>query len=149
MLCVSDRITETLKSLEDPISIKCKKGEIKPPAMYLRSSLESKKLNGKECWTMSSKGYVKAAIETLEEVLIKKKMKALPMRAERFLTSNYVPELDDLIELDTEDISFYQELIGILRWAIEIGRVDIHTEVSMLSSYQVIKQHSEKDTQNN
>ena len=30
----------------------------------------------------------------------------------------------------------FQELIGELRWAIEIGRVDIHTEVSMLSAYQ-------------
>ena len=30
----------------------------------------------------------------------------------------------------------FQELIGELRWAIEIGRVDIHTEVSMLLAYQ-------------
>ena len=30
----------------------------------------------------------------------------------------------------------YQELIGELIWAIEIGRVDIGHEVSVLSSYQ-------------
>ena len=30
----------------------------------------------------------------------------------------------------------YQELIVELRWAIEIGRVDINHEVSVLSSYQ-------------
>jgi hypothetical protein len=30
----------------------------------------------------------------------------------------------------------YQELIGELRWAIEIGRVDILHEVSLLSSHQ-------------
>ena len=30
----------------------------------------------------------------------------------------------------------YQELIGELRWEIEIGRVDIGHEVSVLSSYQ-------------
>ena len=30
----------------------------------------------------------------------------------------------------------YHELIGELRWEIEIGRVDIEHEVSLLSSYQ-------------
>jgi hypothetical protein len=29
----------------------------------------------------------------------------------------------------------YQSVIGILRWAVELGRVDITTEVSMLSSH--------------
>ena len=35
-----------------------------------------------------------------------------------------------------DDITYYQELIGILRWSIEIGRVDVLTEVSLLSAYQ-------------
>ena len=30
----------------------------------------------------------------------------------------------------------YQELIGELRWAVEIGRVDINHDVSVLSLYQ-------------
>ena len=49
---------------------------------------------------------------------------------------SYKPELDDSPELDSENITYFQELIGILRWAIEIGRVDILTEVSMLSASQ-------------
>ena len=39
-------------------------------------------------------------------------------------------------ELRGDNITMFQELIGELRWAIEIGRVDIYTEVSMLSAYQ-------------
>ena len=39
-------------------------------------------------------------------------------------------------ELQGEDITMFQELVGELRWAIEIGIVDIHTEVSMLFAYQ-------------
>ncbi len=41
-------------------------------------------------------------------------------------------------ELDSPGITTFQELIGILQWAaVEIGRVDILTEISsMLSSYQ-------------
>jgi hypothetical protein len=30
---------------------------------------------------------------------------------------------------------YYQSVIGILRWAVELGRVDIIIEVSMLSSH--------------
>ena len=32
---------------------------------------------------------------------------------------------------------FYQQMIGILRWMIEIGRIDISVEVSYLSRYIV------------
>ena len=52
------------------------------------------------------------------------------------MTSTYTPEIDDTHELDSDGVTPYQESIGISRWAIELGRVDIHTEVSMLSSYQ-------------
>ena len=44
--------------------------------------------------------------------------------------------MDTSEELSADDITFYQELIGILRWAVEIGHVDILTELSFLSSYQ-------------
>ena len=33
------------------------------------------------------------------------------------------------------DAAYYQSLIGVVRWMVELGRVDICTEVSMLSSY--------------
>ena len=52
------------------------------------------------------------------------------------MNSDYIPELDTSSELSSENIIFFQEIIGMLRWDIEIGRVDIHTEVSLLSSYQ-------------
>ena len=52
------------------------------------------------------------------------------------MPQDYRPELDESQELDTEGITMYQELMGILRWAVEIGRVDILTKLSMLSPYQ-------------
>ena len=48
----------------------------------------------------------------------------------------FIPELDGTPELDDEERTYYQELIGILRWATELGRVDILYEVSILSQYQ-------------
>ena len=39
--------------------------------------------------------------------------------------------------LDATQANYYQELIGILHWAVELGRIDIHVQVAMLSSYTV------------
>ena len=48
----------------------------------------------------------------------------------------YTPEMDVTEELDDNDVTYFQELIGVLRWATEIGRVDILLEVSLLSQYK-------------
>jgi hypothetical protein len=47
----------------------------------------------------------------------------------------YKPELDDSPELYPTRANLYQSQIGILRWCVESGRIDIITEVSMLSTY--------------
>eukprot|EP00980_Cylindrotheca_fusiformis_P014195 scaffold3727_cov54-Cylindrotheca_fusiformis.AAC.1 len=52
------------------------------------------------------------------------------------MMGSFVPELDGSPELDSEGTQFFQELIGILRWATELGRVDVLHEVSILSQYQ-------------
>ena len=51
------------------------------------------------------------------------------------MNNNYTPELDVTVGLGEDDVTFYQELIGVLRWATEIGRVDILLEVALLSQY--------------
>ena len=38
-------------------------------------------------------------------------------------------------ELNEVDAAYYQSLIGILRWMVELGRVDVCLEVSMMSSH--------------
>jgi hypothetical protein len=53
------------------------------------------------------------------------------------MSRTYVPELDVTEELNENDVTFYQERIRVLRWATEIGRVDIFLEASLfLSQYQ-------------
>ena len=44
--------------------------------------------------------------------------------------------MDGTPELDEDETTYFQELIGVLRWATELGRVDILLEVSLLSQYQ-------------
>ena len=47
----------------------------------------------------------------------------------------YRPELDVSRELNEKLAQRYQQMIGILRWAVERGLIDIITEVSELSSF--------------
>jgi hypothetical protein len=47
----------------------------------------------------------------------------------------YKPELDESPELDSTRANCYQSQIGILRWCVELGRIDIITEILMLSTY--------------
>ena len=81
---------------------------------------------------MSSEKYVKAAIENHKSKLGKSDMH-LPKCCTPMSTS-YHPSEDVTKELNVEGIQFYQDLIRILQWAVDIGRVDILLEVSLLSS---------------
>ena len=78
---------------------------------------------------------MKEVVNNPEERLKKQGMK-LPAREITPMSSDYRPELDATAELDTNNINMFQELIGYLRWATEIGRVDILHEVSVLSKFQ-------------
>ena len=53
------------------------------------------------------------------------------------LPHGYKPELDTTPELSAEYVSRFQQLIGILRWAVELGRIDIQIEVAIMSQYQM------------
>lgn len=59
----------------------------------------------------------------------------LPRKAETPIQTSYRPELDITDELKGAEAAYYQSLIGILRWIVELGRVDICLEVSIMSSH--------------
>jgi hypothetical protein len=59
----------------------------------------------------------------------------LTKKASGPFTGGYKPDLDESPELDPIRANFYQTHIRILRWCVELGRIDIITEVSMLSTY--------------
>ena len=59
----------------------------------------------------------------------------LPKKAKNSFKIDYDPELDTSPELDSDAMSYDLTIMGILRWMIELGRVDIMMEVSLLSSH--------------
>eukprot|EP00957_Ditylum_brightwellii_P043952 3335074-Ditylum_brightwellii.AAC.1 len=48
---------------------------------------------------------------------------------------SYRPELDITPALSPIDSTYFQSLIGMLRWIVELGQIDICLEVYMMSSH--------------
>ena len=92
---------------------------------------------GVKCWAFSSSQYVQAAVKNVEEYLSKRDDVnwKLPTKAETPLQTSYRPELDVSPELKPIDAAYYMSLIGMLRWIVELGRIDVCLECSMLSSH--------------
>jgi len=66
---------------------------------------------------------------------LKREGKQLQGRFSTPLSPNYRPELDYSPFLSNDASMYYMELIGILRWAVELGRIDIMIHVSLMLSY--------------
>ena len=111
-----------------------KKGSMGDPDIYLGAKLRSVELNnGVEAWSMSPAKYVKEAVENVKEYLDKHiHGRKLAKQAAALWPPGYNAELDATPELSPDMASYYQSQVGILHWAVEIGRVDIITEVSTL-----------------
>ena len=107
---------------------------IEVPKIYLGAKLSFVELpNGVKAWGLSSSKYIQDSIANVERKMVTKGLKLRPnVRAP--LSNKYRPELDSSPELSVEDASWYQSMIGILRWIVEMGRIDICVEVSMMSS---------------
>jgi hypothetical protein len=122
-----------------------KQESIGPPKIYLGGQMRKVQLeNGVSCWAFGSAQYVKTAVKNVEDYL-EKKGESLPARASTPLSNGYRPEIDISDELDPDDAAYYQSLIGILRWMVELGRVDICTEVSMMSSHLALPRKGHLD----
>ena len=132
IMCISHDPRATMESIQN--TFKLKDDKIEKPTGYLGAQIEQKVIGGVECWTMSSEQYINAAIANVEQVLDKQGQR-LPSKAITPMQSGYRPELDVTAELNIEGMRYFQELIGVLRWAVEIGRVDILLEVALLSSH--------------
>jgi hypothetical protein len=106
--------------------------ELKPesvhePDIHLGANMEKVQLpNGKVEWSMGSKTYVKNAIRVVEALFAEDDPEAKVKSAARNpFPSGDKPELDVTPELNDKLGLRFLQLIGILRWAIELGRLDI------------------------
>jgi hypothetical protein len=85
---------------------------------------------------MSGQDYVKNAVKICKDLLLKER-KTLRggQSAKQPMARTYQPEVDVSQVREPELASRYQQLIGILQWAVEQGRVNILVEVSLMPSH--------------
>ena len=84
--------------------------------------------NGTNYWTISSEKHAKSAIANAKIKLVETGLR-LPCEYAALFSFRYHPSEDETPELDSEGLTFYQEKIGVLRWAVELRRVNILLEV--------------------
>lgn len=80
-------------------------------------------------WGMSSQRYIEEAIRSLE-VELQKTGQRLTDKPNTPMAPGYRPELDTSPLLEGDQANYYMSLIGILRWAVELGRIDIYILMS-------------------
>ena len=139
VLSISHNAEEVLNRLDKYFRIK--PGSLGDPDIYLGAKLKKMRLpNGVEAWALSPARYVHQSVKNVEEYISKHlgDRWKLPSRAENPFTINYHPEMDTTPELKPALTTYYQSQVGVLRWMVELGRVDINTEVSMLASQMAL-----------
>jgi hypothetical protein len=135
ILCISHAPEDFMKQLAKIYDLR---GPVEEPKIYLGSNISKKHLpDGTIAWSMSSDTYVKNMLNTVKALLQDKgrELRTTQRRGRTPLPANYKPELDVTRELDTAEISEYLQLIGMLRWAVELGRIDIALETALMSQY--------------
>jgi hypothetical protein len=131
ILVLSHRAKEVMNTIEQLYRLK---EPASTPKTYLGASILEWSISGDKMWAMSSQKYVKEAIRCVE-VELQKTGERLVGKPTTPMTPGYRPELDVTPLLDPDQSSYYMSLIGILRWAVELGRIDIYIDVALLSSF--------------
>jgi hypothetical protein len=153
VLCYVDdvqAVSHAPESIIEHISqhVKLKPDSIQPPTMYLGANVaQCTILDGdasvpiKQVWMTSAQEYIQRAAKEVERELKASGAYNLPKKAETPFSHRYRPELDISPELDDSWTNYYQGLIGILRWIVELGRTS--TSLCLYLCYLVIWYHQE------
>lgn len=141
VLCIQEDPKQTMDRIEQTFHLK---DVISSPKMYLGTDVKEWQYQGNDgktgpCWALGSQTYVKEAIRIAESHMKKHQIEFTSSkkmgRNTPFSNHQYRPELDTSNLCNNELINMFQNLIGILRWTCELGRLDILHEVSILSQY--------------
>jgi hypothetical protein len=109
------------------------------PDIYLGCKLRLHTLGvgGVQAWLQSPSQYVQEAVANAEAYYLKRYNLKFPKKVSSPFPSGYRPEMDITPVLKEDDASYYQSQIGVLRWIVEIGRIDIIVEVLSLLASQL------------
>jgi hypothetical protein len=146
ILCVHHNPGEELVRLDKYFNMK--DGSIQEPTFYLGVKLKKTVLpNGVIASGMSSSKYVHSAVQNVRDYLeTSAGGQTLKKKATAPFPVDYRPEMDTTPELSPVMANYYQTQSGVLRWCVELGRIDIVTEVSLLSLHLCLPREGHLDT---
>jgi hypothetical protein len=136
ILCIHHNPMSVMNKINGYLPLK--PSSVGDPDIYLCAKLKLTQLpDGVMAWGLSPSKYVLQAGKNCQLHLTDKLngKYSIPARADNLFPVDYDPSTDLPDILDHECSSLYQRPIGVMRWMVELGRIDIATEVSMLSSY--------------
>ena len=85
---------------------------------------------------MSVEEYIDKAIPTVEQFYeLSKFSNKLPP------PKSYHPELDNSKLMNDKEVQLYQSYMGILRWCIKLGHIDITFAVALMAQYQALPRY--------
>ena len=135
-LVISDRADKLLRN-ESGKHFEFEESSIGPPSKYLGGKLREVELdNGHTFWAYGSRQCVEAAVQNVVDFL-KKREKSLIAKTPTPISSWYRPA-NDVTPEPLDNAAYYHSLVGVLRWTVELGTVDINVEGSKLSSHLVL-----------
>ena len=116
-----------------------KKDSIKYHDVYLGMDIRKRidKQTGKEYMLTGSNTYTKRAIDTIKTQMKQDGLTFTNNPKQPFSTVAYRAELDSSPFCYDVKSVYYMQLIGILRWMCELGRIDIVYETAILSRYSI------------
>ena len=99
---------------------------------------------GETCWSMYGDTYSKEEIKNVE-IKLAKYGPQLINTTKLPIKLVYSPELDVSPVLEDNKAEYYQNTVGHLRWAIELGRININLEIALLYIYLDQTRHGHVD----
>ena len=121
-------ITDALQA--DPFNYTLK--DVDEPKSYLGAVISKYNLEGSVTWAISADDYLRKALANVEEQFGKLSTMFSKSQLSNPAAPDYHPEIDTSKLLEGDDVTLYQSYIGILRWAVELQRIDIaHATATM------------------
>jgi hypothetical protein len=140
-LVVSHNPKQIVDTLQDEYKYRLK--DVGPPTRYLGAQIGRYKFDdGSTAWYMSSELYLQQAIKEIEgkwgpldKLFGNRQLLDVPM------PPGAHPELDTSKFLDDDTMQLYQSYIGVLRWAVELGRIDLAHAAGVMARFSAAPRH--------
>ena len=117
--------------------------QIKTRFLVKPESIESpKRYLGMDCkqsadgvWLLGSSHYLQEFLKIASKLFESIGMKLSGRGHHPFSNLKYRPELDTSVFCNEEQTRVFQQILGMLRWLIELGRIDVLLETTLLASF--------------